>query len=114
MPSNVKLHAGWFNETVWPAMQALAADDPNLALAFVHIDCDLYSSTRDVLRSIRPWLRAGTLLLFDEYFGYAEWREHEHKAWTEFVTEENRNFRFVAHSVHPLHDDYSKVLVQLL
>jgi len=113
VPSNVQLHAGWFNATVGAAMRSLATATPNLTVAFAHIDCDLYSSTRDVLQQLKPWLGVGTLLLFDEFFGYAEWREHEYKAWTEFATKENLKFRFVAHTEHPFHDDYSKVLIQL-
>lgn len=114
VPSNVQLHVGWFNETVGPVMQALATEDPTLAVAFAHLDCDLYSSTRDALQQIKPWLRAGSLLLFDEFFGYAEWRQHEYKAWVELATPEKLNYRFVAHTVHPFHDEFSKVLIQLL
>jgi len=114
VPSNVQLHAGWFNTTVGAAMRSLATETRDLTVGFAHIDCDLYSSTRDVLQQLKSWLRPGTLLLFDEYFGYNEWRDHEHKAWTEFASQENLKFRFVAHTEHPFHDDFAKVLIQLL
>jgi hypothetical protein len=36
----------------------------------VHIDCDLYESTKVVLEGVAPILQEGTLLLFDEWFSY--------------------------------------------
>lgn len=54
-------------------------------VAFLHVEADLYSSTRTVLEHVGPRLRLGTVLLFDEYFNYAGWEQHEHRAWQEFV-----------------------------
>jgi hypothetical protein len=54
-------------------------------VAFVHLDADLYSSTKTVLEAISPYLQPGTLLLFDEYFGQIGWREGEHKAFEEWL-----------------------------
>lgn len=38
--------------------------------AVVHIDCDLYSSARDVLQFVEPHLVEGSLILFDDWFCY--------------------------------------------
>lgn len=38
--------------------------------AVVHIDCDMYESTRVVLEGLSPILQEGTVLLFDEWFSY--------------------------------------------
>lgn len=44
-----------------------ATDRPvNIALAF--IDCDMYSSTRSVLRFLMPRLKHGMIIAFDDYF----------------------------------------------
>lgn len=56
-------------------------------VAFLHLDADLYSSTRTALWALRPRLQAGTVVLFDEYFNFPGWEEHEHRAWTEFCAE---------------------------
>jgi hypothetical protein len=40
------------------------------AVAILHIDCDLYESTKVVLESVAPILQEGTVLLFDEWFSY--------------------------------------------
>ena len=57
--------------------QSLADVDPervdrprNIALAY--IDCDLYSSTIQVLRFLSPRLRHGLILAFDDYYCWSE------------------------------------------
>lgn len=65
----------------------------------IHIDCDLYSSTKVVLDNIKPILRVGTLLLFDEltthpdHRAYVHMRQHEYKAFKEFL-ETNPSFDY--------------------
>ena len=74
--ANVTLHVGWFEETL-PAFLAREAGPLRLA----NIDCDLYSSTRCVLEALAPRLVVGSVLVFDEYFTYPGWRDHEWKAF---------------------------------
>ena len=50
-------------------------------LDFVHIDCDIYSSAKTVFEHIE--VRDGTIILFDEYWGYEDYRNHERKAFME-------------------------------
>ncbi len=80
VPGNVALHKGWFEKT----LPAWLAANPG-PIAFVHIDCDLYSSTVTILEGIRERLQPGSIILFDEYFNYPGWERHEFKAWREFV-----------------------------
>jgi hypothetical protein len=40
-------------------------------IALAYVDCDLYSSTIDVLRFLVPRLRHGMILAFDDYYCYA-------------------------------------------
>lgn len=54
-------------------------------VAFVHVDCDLYSSTRTVLDAVGPRLVPGSVVVFDEYYNYPGWQEHEYRAWQEFT-----------------------------
>ena len=51
-----------------------------------------------MLRLIGDHLKAGTVLVFDEYFGYRGWRIGEHKAWQEFVAERSVEYRYLAFS----------------
>jgi len=80
VPANVVLHKGWFNETLEPWCRLVPGP-----VAFIHIDCDLYSSTRDIFNGLRDRMQVGTVILFDEYFNFPGWRNHEYKAWREFV-----------------------------
>ena len=91
MPSHVTLHRGWFQDTL-PGFVATQQEP----LRFVHVDCDLYSSTHTVLEALRPLLQVGTVLLFDEYLGFAGYEQHEFRAWQEFVQRHGIRYEYVA------------------
>ena len=38
-----------------------------------------------MLEQVGPRLVPGSVVLFDEYFNYPGWQEHEHRAWREHV-----------------------------
>jgi tetratricopeptide (TPR) repeat protein len=82
VPANVTLHAGWFEDSLPPFLAAHSGP-----LRFANIDCDIYSSTRTVLRALAERIRPGTILLFDELIGNRSWRQDEYKALTEFTEE---------------------------
>ncbi|HEY2205838.1 MAG TPA: class I SAM-dependent methyltransferase [Pseudonocardia sp.] len=67
-------------------------------VALLHLDADLYSSTRTVLDLVGPRLRPGSVVVFDEYFNYPGWAEHEHRAWREFVDSSGVDFRYEAYT----------------
>jgi hypothetical protein len=81
VPRNVRLHQGLFSETLpgW-------VKDNEGPVALLHVDCDLYSSTACILEVLQPRIVAGTVIVFDEYFNYHGWQNHEYKAFQEFVT----------------------------
>lgn len=101
--ANVTLVKGWFNESL-PSF----LDQHQQPCALVHIDCDLYSSTRYVLEQLRPRLQPGTVIVFDEYCGYDEWQDGEFKAWQEFVTRYQLNYRYL--SVNLAHTQVAVVI----
>lgn len=84
----VHLHKGWFSDTL-PGFLRAFRFRPTL---IVHLDADLYSSTIYVLRQLRPHLQPGAILIFDEFFD----REHELKAFTEFLHDERIEVKCVA------------------
>lgn len=67
-------------------------------VAFMHLDADLYSSTVTVLEHVGPRLQPGSVIVFDEYFNYPGWEQHEHRAWQEFVTKSGIEFEYVAYT----------------
>ncbi len=78
--SNARIVSGWFADTL-PGFD-FGTVDP---IALVHIDCDLYSSAATVLKYVGPHLKAGAVIVFDEFFGYPGAELHEERAWREYV-----------------------------
>jgi hypothetical protein len=37
----------------------------------------------------------GTIIVFDEYFNYPNWEEHEYKAFQEFIGESGLGYRYL-------------------
>jgi predicted O-methyltransferase YrrM len=62
----------------------------------LHIDSDLYSSAATVLSMVGPRLQSGSVVVFDEFFNYPGWRNHEYRAWTEFVNGAAIEFQYEA------------------
>ena len=90
---NVELHVGWFDQTL-PEFLKKYHDQ----VAFLHIDSDLYSSAKLVLGQLAERIVPGTVIVFDEYFNYPDWREHEYKAFQEFVSEFNVHYEYLTYS----------------
>jgi Macrocin-O-methyltransferase (TylF) len=90
---NVTLVKGFYNVT----LPGYGAENKERVVAFIHVDCDLYSATRDVLAYLRPMMRPGTILVFDEFYNYTVWLEHEFRAWSEFVQAEKVKFTYIGY-----------------
>ncbi len=89
--NNVKLEKGWFDKTLPKYLENNARD-----VAFLHIDCDLYSSTKTIFDSLKTRIKIGTVIVFDEYFNYPNWQKHEFKAFQEFVQEHHITYEYLA------------------
>jgi predicted O-methyltransferase YrrM len=85
--------AGLFDDTL-PGF--LAGCDE--AVGFLHLDADLYSSTKTVLDLIGDRLRPGAVIIFDEFFNFPGWQDHEYLAWREFVARSGRSFDYLAYT----------------
>ena len=88
--ANVELVVGLFDETLPKFVSQLEANK----IAFLHIDCDLYSSTRTIFQYLASRIVAGTVIVFDEYFNYPGWRQHEFKAFMEFCEDHKMKYRY--------------------
>lgn len=87
---NVSLIKGWFNESIPPFL----AQQKGM-VGFLHIDCDLYSSTRTVLEMLTPRLGPGAVIVFDEYFNFPGWQQGEHLAFTEFLQKSGLSCEYI-------------------
>ncbi|HTU26619.1 MAG TPA: TylF/MycF/NovP-related O-methyltransferase [Pirellulales bacterium] len=89
---NVELYKGWFNES----LPGWAADHPG-PMAFMHLDADLYSSTKTVFEILADRVVPGTVIQFDEYFNYPGWQEGEYRAFKEFVESRAIQFEYIGY-----------------
>lgn len=64
-------------------------------LAIAHIDSVLYSSAKYVLDQLRPRMVTGSVIVFNEFYNYPGWRDHEHRAWQEFVADTGLEFTYL-------------------
>ena len=91
VPENVTLHKGWFTDT----LPAFLAAHPG-PVRFVNIDCDLYSSTKQILDLLADRIVPGTVMAFDEYLGTENWREDEFKAFQEAVQTHGWKYEYLS------------------
>jgi hypothetical protein len=75
-----QLVIGWYDDTLPAWFRRHQLRD----IGFVHIDCDLYSSTATILSHLHR-LEVGTVIQFDELTGYDGWPDGEHRALVQWV-----------------------------
>lgn len=106
VPDNVRLWKGWFNDTI-PEWKRVA-NEMAKPIGYLHVDCDIYSSTVTVLDELNDMIMPGTIIRFDELacwrsvFGeasptgkanrvaYTTWQDHEWKAMNEWLEKYDR------------------------
>lgn len=88
---NVILYKGWFDKTI-----PLFLKQTNENIAFLHVDCDIYESARIVLNKLAHRMQAGTVIVFDEFFNYPNWQNHEFRAFQEFIEEYKFKFEYIS------------------
>lgn len=98
----VFIYPGWFEETIDLYLEKYKND----SISFLHVDCDLYSSTKTILTKLNDNIKPGTIIRFDEFTdwasidnkkytnkkvkNYLNWQEGEWKAFNEWVQEFDR------------------------
>jgi len=87
------LYPGWFKDTIPQYKQ----DYPDAKIAFLHLDADLYSSTKTILEGVNNRIIPGTLVVCDEWcynFDIA-FNDHEQRAVKEWLKTHNRKINFI-------------------
>ena len=99
----VTFYKGWFVDTI-PKYKQVAQP-----IALLHVDCDLYSSTIDVLYGLKDFIQSNTVIVFDEWYynhnDIPQHRLHEQKAFYEWVKDFNINY-----TGYPLIEDERKII----
>lgn len=88
---DVKFYIGWFSDTL---LDYLVIAQP---IALLHIDCDLYSSSREILLTLNNYIVKGTVIVFDEWFYKHDpkYDDHEKKAFNEWVLAFGRKYQTI-------------------
>jgi hypothetical protein len=87
------IYKGWFDATVPQYM----TDHPDATIALLHLDADLYSSTKTILEGINSQIVPGTIVVCDEWFyNFSEdYNDHEQRAVLEWITAYGREVEFI-------------------
>jgi hypothetical protein len=90
--SNVELIRGWFNETLVDFIKT-----HNKKVSFIHMDADLYSSSKYVLDTLKDYIDEGCVIVFDELVNYPGFDEDtgELRAFYEFITENRVEYEWI-------------------
>jgi hypothetical protein len=97
--NNVVLVKGWFEQSL---PEFLDKNKNIKNIKFLHIDCDLYSSTITVLKNLNHLIVPGTVIVFDEFYNWKSpsyiFDQGELQAFKEWVKEYNRELKFIDRS----------------
>ena len=89
---NVELIKGWFNETLLDFIQK-----HNKKVSFIHMDADLYSSTKYILDTLKNYIDDNCVIVFDDLLNYPgfDGPNGELRAFYEFITKNNVVYRWI-------------------
>lgn len=92
---NIQLIKGWFDDTLPPF-----AKNTNKPIALLHIDCDIYSSTVSTFQHLEGLINEGTIIVFDEFYNYPGYENHEFKAFSEFLESHHLQAEYLAYNAN--------------
>jgi hypothetical protein len=89
---NVKLIKGFFDVSIeeWIKKEG----EPTDPISILHVDSDLYESCKTILEKLEAYIKPGTFILFDEYFNYPNWQNHEYLAFKEFCQSRGVEYKY--------------------
>ena len=84
--NNVKIITGMFEDT----LPDFVNKHNNDKIALLHVDCDLYSSTKTIFNYLGKLLGPKSIIVFDEFWNYDGYEDHECKAFYEWLINEDK------------------------
>lgn len=108
---NIKILKGFFANTLPDLLNTQKEK-----FGFIHIDCDLYSSTKYILEVLikNDRITKGTIILFDEFYNYENYEQYEFKAFSEFINKFNVKYEWIAHTASPVWWNGNQVAIRIL
>ncbi|BBZ37241.1 TylF/MycF/NovP-related O-methyltransferase [Mycobacterium conspicuum] len=92
---NVSLVKGMFHKTLPGFKEQILKSGP---IAFLHVDCDIYASTKVIFDQLADNIVSGTVIVFDEFYNYPGAEEHEFKAFQEFLERTGKEAVYLAYN----------------
>jgi predicted O-methyltransferase YrrM len=93
--SNVGLEVGRIEETL-----PVFLESHGQSISLVHIDCPYYDTNMFILERVLPRMPDRSIIVFDEYYGYPSYEDHEFRAWSEIRARFNLVASPLAYSSH--------------
>jgi len=97
---NVRLIKGWFKETIPKFVQ----EHKNEKIDLIHVDCDIYSSTKTIFDKLENMIKNETIIVFDELINYPGFEKNEFKAFYEFIKKSKKKIQWIGASDHIYYD----------
>jgi predicted O-methyltransferase YrrM len=97
VPKNVRLCKGYFEDTIQDWGEKNKGD-----IAFLHVDCDLRSSTQTIFEALSDRIVPGTVILFDDYFNFPSWKEDGHAVFQDFIEKKKWNVSYLGYAFKEL------------
>ena len=94
---NVSLIKGSFDYSIDYFLRSLVTLQP---IALLHVDSDLYSSAITALTKLEALILPGTVIIFDEFYNYPGFENHEFKAFQEFLVRNNFRANYLAYNIY--------------
>jgi predicted O-methyltransferase YrrM len=92
---HVVIYNGLYENTVPNFIKDIKIEN---RIDLIHMDSDTYAPTSYVLNSISDFIKPGSIIIFDEYFGYPNWRNHEYKAFQEFALLNSIRYNYIGYT----------------
>lgn len=102
---NVLLVKGLFDQT----LPVFLKEYKNTPVSYLHIDCDLYSSTTCIFQNLYDNIVSGTIIVFDEYFNYPGWENGEFLAFKEFLLKKKLTYKYLTYN--NLHEQVAVIII---
>lgn len=90
---NVTLIKGWFIDSLPGFIESESIEN----ISMIHVDCDLYESAKTIFNYLEEYIRPGIILVFDEFFNYPNYEEHEFKVFFEFIRKHNYSAEYISY-----------------
>lgn len=94
---NIVLYKGWFKDVLPVFKQEALKDTP---IAFLHVDCDIYSAAKTVFDELGDNIVNGTIIVFDEFYNYPGCEIHEMQAFKEFTEKRGLSVEYLAYNIY--------------